>query len=92
MKKAILTLISLLPLTSISVAASMKINDMTREEKIHLIQEAMEAQPEIILNQIENDEDLDRAIEVLLKNGNILDGAKTKKGSGGESVGGVGGL
>jgi|GEM_PF-1417613 len=89
MKKMILTLISILPFTNLSVAASIKLNDLTREEKISLIQEVMASPSEQInLEEIENDLDLDKAIEKLLQNGTILDGAKTKKGSGGESVGG----
>lgn len=91
MKKAILTLISILPFTSVSMAASIKLNDLTREEKILLIEDAMERSPDVNLNEVENESDLDKAIEKLLKDGIILDGAKVKKGSGGESVGGIGG-
>lgn len=92
MKKTILALISILPFSSISMAASMKLNDLSREEKILLIQEAMLSQEENInIETIKTESDLDMAIEKLIQNGTILDGAKTKKGSGGESVGGFGG-
>lgn len=89
MRKTILTLISILPFSSISLAASLKLNEMSREEKILLIQEAMVSQEESIdLDSIKAESDLDLAIEKLIQNGTILDGAKTKKGSGGESAGG----
>lgn len=88
MRKAILTLISILPFTSVSIAASMKLNDLSREEKIMLILEAMDkSETAIDLRDVKNVE-LDDAIETLLKNGALLEGAEIKKGSGGESVGG----
>lgn len=88
MKKVILTLVSILPFTSISIAASIKLNDLSRDEKVMLILEAMEKnETSIDLRDLKNEE-LDNAIETLLKNGYLLDGAKIKKGSGGESAGG----
>lgn len=89
MRKTILTLISILPFSSVSVAASMKLNDLSLEDKILIIQDAMKSQEENIdIESIKSESDLDLAIEKLIQNGTILDGAKMKKGSGGESAGG----
>lgn len=87
MKKLILTLISLIPLTSVSMAATIKLHEISQEEKITLILEVLESNPEIQL-EIENDSDLNKAVNQLIKNGFIVNGAEVKKGSGSESVGG----
>lgn len=84
----ILMFVSLLPFTSISMAASIKLNEIAQEEKIRIIQEVLKEAPEANVGNIENEADVDLAIIKLIQNGFILDAAEVKKGGGGESVGG----
>ncbi len=88
MKKILLTLISLLPISTLSMAATIKLNEITREEKVQLIEELIIESGLSLPTNPESDKELDSAIKTLLKNGVILQNGKIKKGSGGESVGG----
>ncbi len=95
MKKIILTLATFLPISSISMAASIELNNLTKEEKISIIESAMrkvdlDFEIDFENKELENDEELDQAIKTLLKNGMILENGKSKKGSGGESAGIIG--
>lgn len=89
----ILTLISLLPFASLSMAATIKLDEISQGEKIKLIREVFENKFNVHVEakDIENEMEVERALQILIDNGFIDENIQTKKGSGAESVGGSGG-
>lgn len=88
MRKLFLTLLSLLPISNISMAASMRLDELSNNEKIEIIQEVLRNHPNESFDQIQIDNDIDSAIIKLAKDGFIIKNIEAKKSSGAESVGG----
>lgn len=77
MKKMILLLISQLPFSSLSMAASMKLNELTYTEKVQLINDVVSKNPFISIEEINEKSDIDEAVNVLVKKGYISVNAKS---------------
>jgi len=88
MRKLFLTLLSLLPISNISMAASMRLDELSYNDKIQLIQEVIQNNPFENFDQVGIEDDINSAITKLAKDGFILKNIESMKSSGAESGGG----
>jgi hypothetical protein len=85
MKKFILTFLTILPLGNLSVASSIKLNELDQDEKVELINELLESASTETQDLVANEAEvktIDQAINLLLKDPNVVNSLENKKEAG----------
>jgi hypothetical protein len=85
MKRTLLTLLTILPLGNISVASSIKLNELDQDQKSQLISELLERANPSTIELIEDRAQvttIDEAINILLNDQNVINSLESKKEAG----------